>query len=120
MAEEGVIRLMVLDDSLLKGSDLTPEEFTSPMLGRYFALLREKAATDTELSPAVLSGVFTPEEEQHITKLLQKPEPPDDSGRKKALTDYIDIIREERDKRTAGSDPRAYAEKLRNKKGYGG
>ena len=118
VAEEGVIRLMVLDPALLDGSDLTPEEFSSPMLGRLFAMLREKAAVQTALSPAVLSGSFSPEEVQHITALLQKPEVLS-SGRK-ALSDYIGVIREEHDKRAAGTDLRALAEKIRNKKGYGG
>lgn len=118
VAEEGVIRLMVLDPALLDGSDLTPEEFSSPMLGRLFAMLRDKAAVQTALSPAVLSGSFSPEEVQHITALLQKPEVLS-SGRK-ALSDYIGVIREEHDKRAAGMDLRALAEKIRNKKGYGG
>ena len=120
LAEEGVIRLIRLDASLLDGIDLQPEEFSSPMLGHMFALLREKAAANETLSPAMLTGSFTPEEEAHITKLLQKLEPPDDPGRKKALSDYIGIIRAQRDKRTAAKDLRAYAETMRNKKGYGG
>ena len=118
VAEEGVIRLMVLDPALLDGSDLTPEEFSSPMLGRLFAMLREKAAVQTALSPAVLSGSFSPEEVQHITALLQKPEVL--SNGRKALSDYIGVIREEHDKRAGGTDLRALAEKIRNKKGYGG
>ena len=120
LAEEGVVRLAVLDASLLDGSDLKPEEFSSPMLGRLFGILLEKAAAGTALSPAVLSGSFSQEETEHITALLQKPEPPDNPGRIKALSDYIGIIRAEHGKRTAGDDLRAYAETIRNKKGYGG
>ena len=118
MAEEGVIRLMVLFPGVLDGSDLQPEEFSSPMLGRLFRMLREKSLVQTDLSPAVLSGSFPPEEVEHITALLQKPETPGNSA--KALEDYIGIIRQERDKLTAGEDLRAYVEKIRNKKGYGG
>ena len=120
MAEEGVIRLLYLEPSLLDGSDLQPGEFSSPMLGRLFGMLREKASDQAQLSPAVLSGSFSQEEAGHITALLQKPEPADNPGRRKALEDYINIIRAERDKRTAAEDLRAFSEKLRNKKGYGG
>ena len=121
MAEEGIVRLMVLDASLLDACDLKPEEFTSPLLGRLFGMLREKAAARADLSPAVLSGSFTQEEVEHITALLQKPEPADNPGRKQALADYINIIRAEHDKRTA-TDLRVVAEQLRNRnrKGYGG
>ena len=120
LAEEGVIRLLYLEPALLDGCDLRAEEFSSPMLGRLYAALREKAAEHTVLTPAVLSGSFSQEEMQHITALLQKPEPADNPGRKKALADCIGIIREEQDKHAAGADLRAWSEKIRNKKGYGG
>ena len=118
MAEEGVVRLMYLDPGLLDGSDLTPEEFTSPMLGKLFRVLREKAAENTAPSVAALSGSFTGEEMDHITALLQDAELPVNSAR--ALADYIDIIRSEREALTPVADLRAFAEKIRNKKGYGG
>ena len=119
LAEEGVIRLMVLDPSLLDRSDLQPEEFSSPLLGRLFGMLREKAAARTELSPAILSGSFSQEEVAHITAIREDKHEDLSNGRK-ALEDYVSIIREERNKLTAGADLRAYAENKRNKKGYGG
>ncbi len=118
VAEEGVIQLMVLDPALLDGCDLQPEEFSSPMLGRVFGILRERAAVQAVLSPAVLSSFFPPEEVEHITAILQRPEDP--GNRRKALSDYIRTIRAQRDALTAGEDLRAYAEKNRNRKGYGG
>ena len=111
---------MYLEPALLDGCDLRAEEFSSPMLGRLYAAVREKAREHAVLSPAVLSGSFSQEEMQHITALLQKPEPADNPGRKKALADCIGIIREEQDKHAAGDDLRAWSEKIRNKKGYGG
>ena len=117
VAEEGVVRLAYLDPALLDGTDLTPEEFSSPMLGRLYGILREKAAENAELSMAALSGSFTQEEIAHITALLGKPEVL--SNGKKALSDYINIIRGEREAQSA-QDLRAYAEQIRNKKGYGG
>ena len=113
MAEEGVVRLMVLDPALLDGSDLKAEEFSSPMLGRLYEMLKEKAATHAALTPAVLSASFSPEEVAHITALLNKPEVL--SNGRKALADYIATIRDERQARTAGEDLRAYAENKRNK-----
>ena len=115
LAEEGVVRLMYLDPALLDGATLSPEEFSSPMLGRLFGILQEKAASGAPLSIAALSGSFTPEEVDHITALLQKPEVL--SNGKKALSDYIDIIRSERETLHAQDDLRAYAQQIRNKKG---
>ena len=113
LAEEGVVRLAYLAPELLDGTDLTPEEFTSPMLGRFFSILREKAAANAPLSLAALSGDFSADEMDHITSLLDKPEVL--SNGQRALEDYIGIIRTERDALTAGGDLRAFAEKMRNK-----
>jgi DNA primase len=118
VAEEGVVRLAYLDPGLFDGADLSPEEFSSPMLGRLYGILREKAAANAPLSMAALSGSFLPEEVDHITAILQKPEVL--SNGQKALADYIGIIRAQRKTLTAGDDLRAYAETIRNKKGYGG
>ena len=100
LAEEGAIRLLCVDATLLDACDLTSEDFSSPMLGRLYGMLREKAKEHAALSPAVLSGSFSPEEVAQITTLRSRPEPADDPGRRKALADYIGIIRAERDKRT--------------------
>ena len=118
LAEEGVIRLMYLDPGLLAGTDIRPEEFSSPTLGRLFGILQEKAAQHAPLSMAALSGIFTAGEVDHITAILQKPEVL--ANGKKALDDYITIIRSENEARDAQDDLRAYAESRRNKKGYGG
>jgi len=117
-AEEGVVRLLYLEPSLFDGSDLRPEEFSSPLLGRFFEILQEKAAQHASLSIAALSGTFTSEEVNHITALLQQPEVL--SNGRKALKDYIDVIRTERDAADATSDLLAFAEKMRNKKSFGG
>jgi len=118
LAEEGVVRLMYLDPALFAGETLTPEEFTSPLLGRFFSVLQEKAAAQTQLSPATLSGSFSLEEMDHLTAILQKPEVL--ANGEKALHDYINIIRAERAAANAEDDLRSFAEKMRNEKGYGG
>ena len=120
IAEEGVVRLMYLDPSLFDDPEIkiSPEDFSTPLLGRFFAVLREKAAAHTKISPVALSGLFTPAEEAHITAILEKPEIL--ANGKKALADYIAAIRSEQQARTAQDDLRAFAESQRNKKGYGG
>lgn len=117
VAEEGVVRLLYLDPALFDGVDLGPEEFSSPMLGRLYSILREKAESQTPLSMAALSGVFSPEEVDHITGVLQRPEVL--SNGQKALRDYIHVIRTEREVHSAVNDADllAFAKNKRNSKG---
>ena len=117
-AEEGVIRLLYLDPALLDGTDLRAEEFSSPMLGRLYGILREKAAQNAPFSMAALSGSFSQEEVDQITALLQQPEVLSNGSR--ALKDYIEVIRTEREAASAQSDLLAFAEKMRNIKNIGG
>ena len=122
LAEEGVIRLLLLDDSLFGDTPPVPaESFSSPLLGRVYASLWESHMAGRPLSISSLSGELTGEEMSHLTGVVQKPESP--AGGERALADYCRVIREEAQKRTAGAgtDPlAAAAEKYKNKKGYGG
>ena len=122
LAEEGVIRLLLLDDSLFGDTPPVPaESFSSPLLGRVYASLWESHMAGRPLSISSLSGELTGEEMSHLTGVVQKPESP--AGGERALADYCRVIREEAQKRTAGvgTDPlAAAAEKYKNKKGYGG
>ncbi|MGN1001887.1 MAG: DNA primase [Oscillospiraceae bacterium] len=118
LAEEGVIRLLVSDPALAPYADITPEEFSSPLLGRFYGIIRDKAQAHAPVSLAALSGSFTAEEIDHLTSLLQKPEVL--ANGRKALADYIKIIRTEKQAASAESDLRAFAEQMRNQKGYGG
>ena len=122
MAEEGVLRLLVQDDTLFSDQPpLRQEEFSSPLLGRVYASLWESHMAGRPLSISSLSGELTGEEMSHLTGVVQKPESP--AGGERALADYCRVIREEAQKRTAGAetDPlAAAAEKYKNKKGYGG
>ena len=118
VAEEGLVRLMYYEPGLFDGRSLGPEDFSIPMLGRIFGALQQKAAAHEPISFATLSGSISQEEMAHLTSLLQKPEVLTNS--RQALEDYINVIRARHDKQIAPEDMRAYAEKLRNKKGYGG
>ena len=122
MAEEGVIRLLLLDGALAeKCRDLAPEAFSSPFLGRIYAKLMETWDEGGTLSAAPLAAVCTKEEMGHLSGILQKPEAPAHADR--ALADYIQVIRASADKRQGGGDDplRAAVEKFKKeKKGNGG
>ena len=120
MAEEGVLRLMLKDESVFpEEAPLRQEEFSSPLLGRVFDRLWQLRQEGRPLSVAGLSGELSGEEMSHLTGVLQKPEAT--ASAQRALADYIRIIREEAQKRNAQGDPLLAAqEKYKEKKGYGG
>ena len=120
MAEEGVLRLLLKDESVFpEEAPLRQEEFSSPLLGRVFDRLWQLRQEGRPLSVAGLSGELSGEEMSHLTGVLQKPEAT--ASAQRALADYIRIIREEAQKRNAQGDPLLAAqEKYKEKKGYGG
>ena len=107
------MRLMYLDPTLFGGAErsIEPEEFSSPLLGRFYGVLRDKAAAGGSLSMASLSGSFTPEEIDHLTGILLKPEVL--ANGRQALADYIAVIREERQLQNAADDLLAFAAQKR-------
>ena len=121
-AEEGVLRLLVLDpDLFFKAPPLREEQFSSPLLGRVFSLLWQTRQAGHSVSLAPLAGELSPEEMNHITAICQQPESP--ANRHQALADYIRIIQTEFQKRAQGGsvDPLlAATEKIKDKKGTGG
>ena len=121
MAEEGVLRLLMRDESIFPDiSPLQESDFSSPLLGRIYTQLWQQRHAGSAGSIASLGGILSGEEMSHLTTLLQKPE--STSAAAQALSDYIRIIREEQQKRDgAGADPLAAAmDKFKDKKGYGG
>ena len=122
MAEEGVIRLLFLDNSLAdRCGSLSPEDFSSPLLGSCYETLLEARAQGRSPSPTVLEERFSPEEMGHLTTVLQKPESL--AAAERSLPDYIRIIHESADKRRGGTqeDPLlAAVNKFKEIKGYGG
>ena len=121
-AEEGLLRLLLLDESLFSGAPpLREDEFSSPLLGRAFSLLWQAHCEGRSVSLNALAGDFSSEEMSHITSVCQQPESM--SNAQRALADYIKIIRTEAEKRAGGAeiDPLlAATEKYKNKKGTGG
>ena len=120
-AEEGVIRLLLLDPALLPETEgLDPAQFSSPLLAKLYVLLRQRHSQGLSLQLGALSGSLEPEEMSHITGILEQPETR--SNRSQALRDYLEIIQTEAAKRGgAGLDPLLAArDKFREKKSYGG
>ncbi|MDD2956732.1 MAG: DNA primase [Oscillospiraceae bacterium] len=121
-AEEGILRLLLLDESLFPSQPpLAAEQFSSSLLGRAFAALWQAKTDGRTVSMASLAATFSPEEMSHLTAICQQPE----SARngKQALADYIRIVQTEAAKRTGGTqtDPLlAATEKYKDKKGTGG
>ena len=119
MAEEGLLRLVFREPALLDQAKLLKEQFSSELLGRFFEAARTRREAGQAVSPAALEGEFTQEEMAHLTSVLTK----DDAVvSEDALADYLRIIREEYDRtHRSGEDAlRAMAERMKEKKGYGG
>ncbi|MBR2716690.1 MAG: DNA primase [Oscillospiraceae bacterium] len=120
-AEEGVLRLLFLDPTLLPEPErLRQEQFSSPLLGKVYGLVAERIRAGQSLSLDLLAGELTSEETDHLTDLLQQPEKRENGAR--ALEDYIGIITEEAFKRTAPEDEvlRQLQQRYKEKKSYGG
>ncbi len=121
-AEEGILRLMVLDASLFPAqAPLAAEDFSSPLLGRVFTQMWQAKTEGRPVSVAALSEQLSSEEISHISAICQQPESPQNASQ--ALADYIRIVKAEAAKRAGGSgiDPLlAATEKYKDKKGTGG
>ena len=103
-AEEGVIRLLLSDDSLFSDTmPIPPERFSSPLLSRAYQRLWEVHAAGGRPMISSLGEDFTREETDHLTAVCQEPVSLQNAGQ--ALTDYINVINAEADKRTAQEDP---------------
>lgn len=93
-AEEGVLRLLLLDPGLLRDTqELTGAEFSSPLLGRAYDLLKARAEEGLSLQLAVLAEDLTSEEMDHLAQVVSQPESV--ANAQQAMADYIAVIRRE-------------------------
>ena len=94
VAEEGVIRLLLLDPGMIPECSLEAEEFTSPILRRIYEDLRRRQKEGRSVTPSALAAGMEEGEAALLTELLNKPE----SGGKarETLRDYTDVIRREK------------------------
>ena len=94
-----------VESSLLEETEgLTGSEFSSPLLGRIFDLLRSRAAEGLSTQLPALAGALEPEEMAHLAWVAEQPENLANSRRE--LADYIALIREE-GLRRSGTDEEA-------------
>lgn len=102
-AEEGILRLLLLDDSLFpQEPPLTAEQFSSPLLGRVYALLWQAREEGRPVALSSVFGALTPEEASHISAVCQQPESVQNA--RQALADYIRVIRTQAEKRTQSGE----------------
>lgn len=104
LAEEGVLRLVLMDPALLSLAAVEPEEFSSPLLGKAFRLLRDRHDRDLSVQLPALAGEFTPEEMSHLVEATSQPESM--AQARQAMGDYIKTIRTQARQRqeTRGDD----------------
>ena len=118
-AEEGIIRILYLDQGLCRGKSLPePEEFSSPALARIYSVLKTKYENGEVISMASMSAVLLPQEAALLASVLQKPEALRNGDM--ALHDYIEKIKHRSELADTGGDLRALANKYKETKGYEG
>lgn len=120
-AEEGVLRLMLLDPALLNQCSLKPEQFSAPLLGKVYGLLQERHRNGRSVMLAALAEDLTAAEMSHLVKIAEAPQSLAEA--EQALADYIAVIETEELKRTAETDEallRAAQKRYQENKSYGG
>jgi DNA primase len=120
-AEEGVLRVVLLDSEFFRQlDDLTEEQFSSPVLGRAFQLLRQRWREDKPATLAAIDSQFTAEEMRLLTAAVQDPQPRHTA--QAALDDDKSIILAESRKRKDrdGEDLADLRARYKQTKGYGG
>lgn len=113
VAEEGIVRLLLLDPGLISACELAEEEFTSPFLGKLYASLRQRRQEGLSVNPPALLSSLEAGEAALLTQLLQKPESPGET--QTAMADYVRVIRQERAKQSG--DLSAVMAQMQSKRG---
>jgi DNA primase len=120
-AEEGVIRLLVLDSELFSVTNelqLNETDFTSPFLLKVYGIMQRRRGAGLDTSPASILTELGNAEASQFSVIIQRPESLPNGN--KAMRDYITKIRAERLKKSAREDPLAVLQKYRDQTGCGG
>ena len=120
-AEEGVLRVVLLDgDFFARLDDLAPEDFSSPLLGKAYGILRRRWREGRRLSLSALEGECSPAELDQLSAILQEPQPRNTA--QAALEDFKSAILARKDRKniTGAEGLTALKDALRQKKGLGG
>ena len=119
MAERGVINLLYRFPEQFGNLSLTGQDFSSPVLGNIYTALKDRIQAGRPVSLAVLGEQFSQDELALLADILNHDEiPPTAAG--DAMGDYIRKIQQEKEKSSGQTDLASYAEKLKQRKGYGG
>jgi DNA primase len=97
IAEEGVVRCLVLDPKLMKTAietGFSREEFTSPFLAKVYEMLEKRVSDQRDVSEALLMSELEPAEAAQLSVILQKPESLPHAAR--SIREYIEKVRTER------------------------
>ncbi len=119
MAEEGVLAMALREPALLdQTGELKREAFSSELLGKVFAQLKNRHEEGLEVSLAVLSD-FTAEEMSHVAGILQRQEGP---VSEQAFADCVRTVLAEHQQASVRSDADILAlrEKMKQRKGLKG
>ncbi|MFI3249947.1 MAG: DNA primase [Eubacteriales bacterium] len=117
LAEEGLVCVILADPAQIpKLSTLTASHFTSPLLGRVFELIRQRHTEGHTISLSHLAGELSPDEMNHMTRVIQTPLNLDNT--EKSLSDYYNIIREEQEKATHPPSLLEIQQKNKEKKAF--
>lgn len=120
-AEEGILRVVLLDAEFFQQlDDLREEYFSSPVLGKAYGLLRQRWEQDKPVTLAALDGQFSGEEADLLSAVVQNPQSRHTA--QAALEDNKRTILTEYQKRNIQSveDLADMRERLKKTKGYGG
>ena len=120
MAEEGVLQMVLKEPAMFERCrDLDGGQFSSPLLGRAFDLLRQRYEAGLAVQLGPLGEQFSPQELAHLTAVAQKQ---DCLVSEQAMNDYLTIITEEAARAgvTGEQDLQAFRQRLLEKKRYGG
>ena len=116
-AEEGILRLLMLDGGLIRETaGLEPEDFSSQYLGKIYAVLRRRLLEGRAIQLGMLEGELDREEIELLAEILRQPEALEQGS--KAMADYRAILEAEGMKRQVSdeTDLLALRDRLRQKK----
>ena len=98
-AEEGIIRLILLDPSLIHKCELESDEFSSEFLGKLFSVITGRFKNGRSIEISALAGDLSDEEMSQLVHITQKPESL--ANAQETMADYIRVIHTEKLKNSA-------------------
>ncbi|MEG2000098.1 MAG: DNA primase [Evtepia sp.] len=120
-AEEGILRLIMMDDTLFRSvEDLSEADFSSAYLGKIFMILKNRWKEGRSLEPRMLSDALTNEEVELLIEIMERPSTLETA--KEELADYRTTLEKEQAVKAGREDELsllALQKKYLKKKGMG-